>query len=482
MTHRVLRLRVGLALLLAACTSDRAPASAPQPAPEPADAHRAGERDGAAFAEPNALETVPVKAKALEPCEPLQVELPAISMTQHDPEVVPPVVDGERLVPFYAKVARLLRGKADDHLRIGVYGDSNLTMDYTTGRMRRVLQGMYGDAGHGFVALARPWWAYTHMDVQHGMWGSWEPYCYSTDPVPDRLYGIGGMASESTYSGASAWVQTALDSSPIGRTASRFEVFFLRRSGYGDVHVEVDGVRLASAKSDAEETSLGHLRVDVDDAPHKARFLAGDNGRVRLLGAVLERHLAQPSFVVDSFGIGAGNSRSLAGTNEALNREMLAKRGYDLIIFLNGANDGFTLKDTPDALKRVIANHRQVLPDTPVLIVSPADRGKNRTFHFTRQAVEQRKVIAKDNETAFWSLWEAMGGEGSMARFKHRGLARSDYIHWNEAGGAWAGDRLTYALWRDLNGYLQANPRAGCEDPAMVAGGAGVGARSSARP
>ena len=54
---------------------------------------------------------------------------------------------------YYAKLAR---GKATEHVRIAVYGNSNMTMDYMTGAMRRLLQSKFGDGGHGYVAMARP--------------------------------------------------------------------------------------------------------------------------------------------------------------------------------------------------------------------------------------------------------------------------------------------------------------------------------------
>jgi hypothetical protein len=77
--------------------------------------------------------------------------------------------------------------------------------------------------------------------------------------------------------------------------------------------------------------------------------------------------------------------------------------------------------------------------------------------------VEQRREIAVNLHTALWDLWKAMGGRKSMARFKARGLALSDYAHFNEAGGAWAGDRLLAALWQDLARWVAAHSRAGCD-------------------
>ena len=61
--------------------------------------------------------------------------------------------DGRNMNALYAKLARLLRHAATDHVRIGMYGDSNMTRDYITGEMRRTFQLRQGDGGHGFVSL-----------------------------------------------------------------------------------------------------------------------------------------------------------------------------------------------------------------------------------------------------------------------------------------------------------------------------------------
>jgi hypothetical protein len=56
-----------------------------------------------------------------------------------------------------------------------------------------------------------------------------------------------------------------------------------------------------------------------------------------------------------------------------------------------------------------------------------------------------------------------MGGLGSMARFKARGLATFDYIHINQARGAYLADRMVHALWTAMAAWLAENPRAGCD-------------------
>ena len=372
-----------------------------------------------------------------------------------------------------------MRGEANDHIRIAVYGDSNLTMDYLTGQLRRSLQLEFGDAGHGFVALGRPWSHYKHMDVRHGTKGNLTSYACSTTPVVGHVYGISGIAGESTGVGGRAWVGTVGDRSPIGQRASRFTVFYEKGDKRGIFEIFANGERLEEVNSHAAETSLGVEHFELPDGPHEIAVVATDRRRrVRFLGLTMERAV-EPSFVIDSFGVGSMNTHAQHRQDPAINHEMLKARGYDLVIFATGANDVFSLDTTPKELGELIERHRVALPDAPIILFTPSDRGRDTTFRQTLDVVKQRHQLAKDNRVALWDLFEAMGGENSMGAFKKRGFAIHDHIHMTEAGGAYLADRFRHALWRSLAAYLAAHPQAGCQ-PNEAATPSGDGIASSA--
>ena len=398
-------------------------------------------------------------------CEPLATELPAIAEGPDDPPV-PPLVDFGRdtMAGFYERAAAVLRGRARDHVRIAVFGDSNMTMDFITGEMRRVLQTRYGDAGHGFVAAGKPWSHYKHMDVRHGTKQGMASYACSTTPTGDHSYGLPCIVAEATGPGGRSFFETAEPGAPVGGAVDRFDIFYLRRKGFGTFDVQVDGATVRTVDSAADAESLGFERVGVPDGPHRLE-LVSKRGHVRLIGAALERG-ERPSFLVDSFGVGAMNTKSMGRRGYELVRAMYEKRPYDLIVYMTGANDVFTMDAVAPVMAETIALERRTLPRVAILIVTPADRGRQRSWPYTLRVVEQRAEIARDNHTAFWSLWEAMGGLDSMSRFLVRELAIPDGAHFNQAGGAWAGDRLLHAIWHDFAAYLVLHPDAGCSPEA----------------
>lgn len=381
----------------------------------------------------------------------------------------PPVVDGEHvLARLYERVAELARGTAADHVRIGVYGDSNMTADYITGEMRRTLAARFGDAGHGWVALSRPWPWYLHQDVRHDVaQRDWRPIATSTNPIGDGHYGFANMASESSTAGATAWVATAPETAPIGKACSHLDVYYLRGPGRGGFSIKVDGKSLRTVSTAAPETEAGFERLDVPDGPHKLECVAVGDGKVRLFGATLEREPADKRYgvLVDSLGVGALNFEQMQHVSSRVRVAMLEHRKYDLVVFLLGTNmfaPGLHAK----WVHNVLEDFRAALPGTPILILSPPDLVLHAADEHSDPRIvalaKQMKDIAAKEHAAFWDFREAMGGDASIKKFQRLGLAASDYVHLSKDGGAVMGDRLAYAIFADMRGWLAERPRAGC--------------------
>lgn len=393
---------------------------------------------------------------------------------------IPDIVDAKgALAPFYEKLAQLARGQRKDHVRIAVWGDSNMTADMITGRLRRQLQGRYGDGGHGYVALAKPWRWYDHQDVHHdGTWWYFKQIATSTDPVKDRHYGFANIAAESNEFRAKAWVATAPPGSPVGRSANRFDVFYLKRPDGGELTLLLDGEEHKRLSTRAARVEAGFERVETFEGPHRLEVHVRGNGTVRLFGVALER--GTPGLVLDSLGTGALNFQQMAIVRSDTRRPMLERRGYDLAVFLLGTTM-FALAHHKRWAKDVIDDVRAALPGVAVLLMSPPDAMKAyRDAHSDPRIVEVRdqiREIAEENGAAFWDFREAMGGDAAIKAFIQRGLAMVDRVHLKKPGSELMADRFLCAFSRDLRAHLAKHPRAGC----LEAPGEGVLARSNTR-
>lgn len=400
-------------------------------------------------------------------CGPLHVELPELIATDIDVPV-PELVDHsgqEQMAPFYEKLARLVRGRAKDHVRILMYGDSNLTRDDISGELRRTLQVRWGDGGHGYVGVGKPWSWYIHNDVKHGAADkAWKVYSMSTDQVADHLYGFGGLASQNVIEKARAWVATADAGAAVGKTASRVGVMYLERPGHGAFHVSIDGSHVARVDSHGEKIHASLWQHSLPDTAHKLE-LTSEADIVRLLGVVLERQT--PGVVVDSVGIGGVNVELLARGDRALTLETLRLRKHDLVILLTGATE----PDSPGhvaATKELVARHEEALPEAPFLILSPPDLAggtlKNPMPSVRIEQIEkQKRRAAEEAKTMFWDFRGAMGGRLSIVRFAEHKMAWNDFIHLTASGGRYMGRRLAFALMRDFSRYLERHPKTGCD-------------------
>jgi len=384
---------------------------------------------------------------------------------------VPPIVDAKgSLAPFYEQLVSLARGTRKDHLRIGVYGDSNLVQDHLTGHIRRELQARFGDGDHGFVALARPWPWYIHEDVHHhGTWPMWQQMAPTTHPVWGHRYGFANIAAESRMPGATAWVGTADAPSLVGRTASAFDVYFLKQPRGGSFDLLLDGKVLRTVNTAAEEFEAGFDRVETTDDAHQVRVIVKGDGPVRMYGTTLERPSStSPAIVVDCLGTGAMNFQRFVLTEPKIRKEQLEHRHYDLVIVWMGMNAAWLepnrawARDTVTTIRDSLGGGSDAVP---VLLLSPADTvkpGEGRSEPRIVQLSKQLRDIAAETGIAFWDFRAAMGGEASFLEFMKRRLASPDRAHLLKAGSDLMGTRLLAAIFEGANAHLETKPDAGC--------------------
>lgn len=112
-----------------------------------------------------------------------------------------PFVDpgGKGLQRFFRRLVLVQRRARRGRARIVVLGDSHTAGDSLAGELRFRLQRDFGDGGHGYLHVGKPWVAYRHRHVSFGIRGPWKYYFILTWNKPqqprDWLYGAGGVSS-----------------------------------------------------------------------------------------------------------------------------------------------------------------------------------------------------------------------------------------------------------------------------------------------
>ena len=90
---------------------------------------------------------------------------------------------------------------------------------------------------------------------------------------------------------------------------------------------------------------------------------------------------------------------------------------------------------------------RACAPQASILFIGPSDMSTNIdgemvTYPLVPYMDRLLKKMAQEEGIAYWSMYEAMGGKGSMVRWVENGLAGSDYVHFTRAGANNIGKKL----------------------------------------
>src|SRR6516165_8751555 len=121
---------------------------------------------------------------------------------------------------FYKALRKTEKRAPGAVTRIVHYGDSPTTADLITGDVRALLQQHFGDAGHGFILVSKPWAWYQHRGVELSAAG-WHAFPASRFASHDGFFGLGGVS----FTGAESAHTRILLADP---GQSSFELSFLR--------------------------------------------------------------------------------------------------------------------------------------------------------------------------------------------------------------------------------------------------------------
>jgi len=327
-------------------------------------------------------------------------------------------------------------------VRIMHFGDSHVAADVLTREIRERLQNEFGDGGAGYMVPRNPM-ATRRRGVVSGYSEGWSVEGIGGRYSADAIYGPAGINLATTSAGERAWLETS---------ANHFEVYFARQPNGGKLEITIDGVDALEEPIvlNATVPKLDSVFIDLpDDAPHRLEVRTLNNGKVRLLGIVAEHLGAGVSY--DVFGINGARANRILGWNRSALTAAIKARSPNLIVLAYGTNEVADNSWTPDSyeilLTEIIQTFRSAAPDASILIFAPPDRGDLPLTQRLSLLVNAERRAALDNNAAFWSSFDAMGGAGSMGSWMRRGLAQPDRVHLTGSGYA----RLAAMFYEDLD-------------------------------
>ena len=357
------------------------------------------------------------------------------------------------MLGFYQSLTRAFQGEWVT--RIVHYGDSHVAADILSGALRRHFQLCFGEAGPGFVLPGRPWPGYSRPGVTSQASAGWQTDGLTqASLVADGRLGLAGVSLSTR--GPGEWIT-------MTAAGSYFDVYVLKQPGGGSINVLLDGVeqkRNVSLASSISESACIEVIADTGSV-HTIEIRTTSLGRTRIFGIAIEFHSA--GIIYDALGInGARASRPLRWDWKVL-AASLERRDPDLIVVAYGSNEvsdaDLDLEEYRASFTTLLNKFRQAAPRASILVLGPPDRAMRigyrwKTIGRMRALVEAQRQAAFEAGAAFYDLFNAMGGSGSIERWatQPERLAQPDRVHLRSAGYRLVADWLYSGL---MSGYLQ---------------------------
>ncbi len=360
---------------------------------------------------------------------------------------------------FYAALRDLRNGQSRRTVRIVHYGDSPTTADLITGDARDLLQARFGNAGPGFILIAKPWAWYGHHGVDVSATG-WK-IDTAVGSMHEANYGLGGVIFTGPVGATSNLHLVQHDSTSI-------EVEYLEEPGGGNLDVIADGawVGTINTAGDAKRDNATTIPIPLGTKQVELRV---SGSPVQVFGVVFGRDTRGLTY--DSIGL---NGASTTVMSRAFKPDTfsaaLEHRNPDLVVINYGTNESgfpaYVEKQYEGELIRAIGRVRAALPNASILIMSPMDRGERSggdsitTMRAIPEIVAIQQRVAERTGCGFFNTYQAMGGSGTMALWynRHPPMVGADLIHPSPQGARIVAQLLTGQLLIGYERYMQNHP------------------------
>lgn len=323
-------------------------------------------------------------------------------------------------------------------VRIAYFGDSFIEADILTADLREMLQKRYGGCGVGFVTITSMTSGF-RPTVRHSF-GGWQSHSVMDSVFFDRSkQGVSGHYFIPN-SGAYVELRGQKTYASLLDTCQRASIFFYNR---GEVSLSVR-VNRGEAVTETFQPIDDLQKMTVEGNIGSVRWAVEKADSTLFYGLAMD---GTSGITVDNFSLRGSSGLSLRSVPVWMMREFNEQRPYDLIILQFGLNVATERGRNYDryiaGMQTTLQHLKSAFPQAGILVVSVGDRdyktedGDLRTMPGIKNLVRYQQNLAADESVAFWNMFEAMGGESSMAEMVHAkpSLANYDYTHINFRGG-----------------------------------------------
>lgn len=394
---------------------------------------------GEVFGKPSEVADTLVLADTLETIA-IQMSFDSLRLDTIVPNHVPDYsYEPDTVFPQAALAAfyRALRCADTSVVRVVHYGDSQIEEDRMSSSLRRYLQREYGGGGVGLIPLHQTiptltlsQRLYMNDVMQTTQQGPKRYMVYGPRSLrrTTNQYGMMGQVAVMNDSLVAGSEDLILKLEPMSSKVAT-DTYFSRIRVFADTTIHYTTSQLEDSTSSAEihlsgrgdvygislETSMG---VMLDNIP-----MRGCNGNVftqmdsmQLATYFSETHTA---LIILQFG---GNS-------------------------IPSAKDESYIRSAVYALRLQVRFLRSCAPNASILFIGPSDMltsidGELQTYPLIPYMDHLLSQMARSENIAYFSLYNAMGGRNSMISWQQKGWAGSDGVHFSRCGAEKATEKL----------------------------------------
>ncbi|MGL5637659.1 MAG: GDSL-type esterase/lipase family protein [Bacteroidales bacterium] len=364
----------------------------------------------------------------------------------------------QTLYSLYRRMVDLKRRK-DTVLSIVHIGDSHIQAGFLSGRMMRLLQNDFGNAGRGLIVPLRL--AKTNEPLDYKITSS---VAWNGNRLIQRnaqnISGIGGVVIEANSDKIDFTISLS-NTSAQDYAFDQITIFSDPNAPllYPD-SASIENCTIEKTSPFAYELKLNAL---TDSVSLKAKAMTAEASN-KFYGFLLRN--GNPGVLYHSIGV---NGAHYLDYQKGLVFEQTKALNPDLIILSLGTNEAFGRNLNYSEFKRqvevTVAKLKSENPQAKLLITIPPQcyekrRVNKKLVYEPNQKIKTvRKVLvdfANEQGIAWWDLYEVTGGNGSAKQWYVNKLMSKDRIHFTEEGYKLQADILYNAFQKSYNGYLNA--------------------------
>lgn len=343
--------------------------------------------------------------------------------------------------PFF----KSLDDASDTLIRIAHYGDSQIEEDRISKVLRDSLQTRFGGGGPGMIPVREEYYTYSISEA-----GTVTPDRFMVFGPPEVRAGnnrYGPMGQKSHYD---SLCTVSIHPIKTNLGPSRYFNRLTLLSSGGVAVVSCKGITQILESSD----TIRHIRFSLPDSTSRISF--SFSGYQDIYGVMLDN---DKGVSLDNIPMRGCSGTIFTAIAASQLKDYFEKDNVRLIILQYGGNMvPFTSKEKDisaykSKIEKQILYLKELAPDASILFIGPSDmstsiQGKMQTYPQLPMLVDSLKAAATNSGAAFWDMYSAMGGQGSMKKWVEQDppLAGSDYVHFTPAGAEKVGGMLYESL------------------------------------